>query len=229
MPLQFSFESKNGTSDEREAPVANLVIAGWTGRDQAAMEEHIAELEAIGVPRPPSTPCFYRVAAAQLTQADCIQVVGPDTSGEVEFFVYENDEGRWLGVGSDHTDRKLETHNVSQSKQICAKPVARALWRFADVADHWDRLVLRAFATIDGARRTYQEGPVTTMRAPDDLIARYEAEGGSFANGTMMFCGTLAVQGGVRPGSRFEFELHDPVLERTIHHAYDIQTLPNIG
>ena len=29
-------------------PVADLVIAGWTGRDPAAMEAHMAELEAIG-------------------------------------------------------------------------------------------------------------------------------------------------------------------------------------
>ena len=59
------------------ARVDTLVIAGWTGRDTAAVEEHIAELEAIGVARPPSTPCFYRASASLLTQAPSIQVVGP--------------------------------------------------------------------------------------------------------------------------------------------------------
>jgi hypothetical protein len=37
-----------------------LIIAGWTGRDRVAQEKHIAELEALGVRRPPSTPVYYR-------------------------------------------------------------------------------------------------------------------------------------------------------------------------
>ena len=43
------------------------MIAGWTGRDQAAVERHIAELAAIGVARPLAVPCFYRVGANLLT------------------------------------------------------------------------------------------------------------------------------------------------------------------
>jgi len=66
-------------------PIAELVIAGWTGRDEAALRKHIEELEAIGVKPPKTTPIFYRVAASLLTFADEIQVSGPDTSGEVEF------------------------------------------------------------------------------------------------------------------------------------------------
>ena len=48
--------------------VRELVIAGWTGKDVAALEKHIRELEAIGVKRPKTTPIFYRVAAALLTE-----------------------------------------------------------------------------------------------------------------------------------------------------------------
>ena len=40
-----------------------------------------------------------------------------------------------------------------------------------------------------------------------------------------MFCGTLGAIGGIRPASRFEMELHDPKLGRTITAAYDIETL----
>ena len=209
--------------------VRDCVVAGWTGRDATAMEHHIAELAALGVPRPTTTPCFYRVAAALLTQAPTIQVVGPDTSGEVEFFIYQDETARWLGVGSDHTDRTLEAHSVSLSKQVCAKPVGTDLWRFDDVAPHWDRLVLRSHATIDGVRTLYQEGPVTTMRDPGDLIDRYAAQGGAFDDGTLMFCGTLAVRGGVRPATRFDIALHDPVLRRTLTHAYAVDVLPNAG
>ena len=52
------------------AALRELVVAGWTGRDVAALEKHIRELEAIGVKRPKSTPIFYRVAASLLTTDD---------------------------------------------------------------------------------------------------------------------------------------------------------------
>jgi hypothetical protein len=45
----------------------------------------------------------------------------------------------------------------------------------------------------------------------------------------MMFCGTLAAKGGIRPAPRFTFELEDPVLERKISHSYAIETLPVLG
>lgn len=223
--LSFAFAG----AAPRAVSVRDCVVAGWTGRDAAAMDHHIAELAVLGVPRPTATPCFYRVAAALLTQAPAIQVVGPDTSGEAEFFIYQDDSARWLGVGSDHTDRALETHNVSLAKQVCAKPVGTELWRLDEVAPHWDRLELRSHATIDGVRTLYQEGPVTTMRDPGDLIGRYTAQGGAFGAGTLMFCGTLAVRGGVRPATRFEIALHDPVLGRTLTHAYVVKVLPNAG
>ena len=44
------------------AAIKSLVIAGWTGRNVAALEAHIKELEAIGVKRPKTVPIFYRVA-----------------------------------------------------------------------------------------------------------------------------------------------------------------------
>ena len=51
------------------AAVKSLVIAGWTGRNVAALEAHIKELEAIGVKRPKSVPIFYRTACSLLSTA----------------------------------------------------------------------------------------------------------------------------------------------------------------
>ncbi len=65
------------------------------------------------------------------------------------------------------------------------------------------------------------------MHHPEDLIARYSKEG--LKDGTLMFCGTLPVHGGVRAAERFEFELEDPVLGRNILHGYDVISLPNLG
>jgi hypothetical protein len=208
--------------------IRHLVIAGWTGKDVAALEHHIRELEAIGVKRPKSTPIFYRAAAALLTTADNIEVLGEKSSGEVECVVHQIDGGLWIGVGSDHTDREVETVGVSLSKQICAKPVGPTLWRYDDVAPHWDKLVIRSFAHAGGKRRLYQEGPVASMRPPSELIRLYTG-GDTLAPGTSMYCGTLAVQGGIEAADEFEMELEDPVLGRKIVHRYRIDTLPIEG
>ena len=137
-------------------------------------------------------------------------------------------DGLWLGLGSDHTDRKAETVGIALSKQMCGKPVGAGLWRLDEVAPHWDDLVLRAYATIGGERVLYQEGLLTALRTPGDLLARRPG-GPDLPPGTVMFGGTLGAIGGIRPADRFEMELEDPVLERTLTHAYDIAVLPVVA
>ena len=132
--------------------VDHAVIAGWTGRDAAAVEKHIKELEVLGVKRPATTPIFYRVAASRLTTDDSIEVMGTASSGEVEFVLLQYQGRLWVGTGSDHTDREVEAYGVTVSKQMCEKPIAPQFWAFDDVAAHWDRLMLRSHATIDGKR-----------------------------------------------------------------------------
>ena len=226
--LVFNFVTGAGRTT-RTTAISTAIIAGWTGRDKAAMEKHIVELEALGVARPATTPIYYRVAAARLTTASQIEVAGGESSGEVEF-VLANVGGRlWLGVGSDHTDRKIETLNVTASKQMCEKPVSADLWPFDEVSGHWDKLRLRSFILEEGKITPYQEGPVTTMQDPLDLIAGYSPGQGKLPEGSLMFCGTLAAKGGIRPAPRFMIELEDPVLGRKIAHAYDVLPLPVLG
>lgn len=203
----------------------SFIVAGWTGRDRAAVEKHIVELEAIGVPRPSTTPIFYRVAATRVTAAAAIEVTGGASSGEVEFCLYSRDGELWVGVGSDHTDREVEKINITISKQMCDKPVAPDFWKLRDVLPHWDRLILRSFIAEGGERRLYQEGAVAAMIHPEELLGLL---GRPFPDKTLMMCGTLAAKGGIRSSSRFDFELHDPVLGRTISHGYDIRSLPDV-
>jgi hypothetical protein len=219
--LSFDLDALQGKTRISVEPTA-LIVAGWTGRDEAALRHHIEELAAIGVPRPSSIPVFYRNSMSNLTQSPVLEVLGPDTSGEVEPVIVALGDQLFLTIGSDHTDRKAETQGIALSKQLCAKPIGHHLWPLEDVAGHWDRLRLRSFAVIDGTRVTYQDGTLAGMRRPDDLIARC---GSRLAPGTVMFCGTLGAIGGIRPASRFEMELEDPVLGRTLRHAYAIDVL----
>jgi hypothetical protein len=226
-PLTFHMHSRDGVKT-RPIALRTAVIAGWTGRDPVARERHIAELMAIGVARPATTPIYYRISAARLTTAPLIEVIGDDSSGEVEVVLIRDNGQMWVGVGSDHTDRKVETYNVTTSKQMCDKPMAPELWSFDEVHDHWDSLILRSWVTEAGERRLYQEGTMAALLAPETIIAGI-APDGEMTDGTAMFCGTFAVHGGVRPSSHFSFELEDPIRNRRITYAYDVKTLPNVG
>jgi hypothetical protein len=225
--LSLLLHNRSGSS-RTDVAIDQAVIAGWTGRNAAAVEKHIRELEALGVKRPASTPIFYRVSAARITATDTIEAVGENSGGEVEFVLLEHAGRLWVGTGSDHTDREVEKYGVTVSKQLCDKPIAREFWSYDDVAPHWDRLVLRAHVVENGRRVLYQEGTVAAMIAPKDLISRYD-KSGELPPGTIMFGGTLAAQGGVRPANEFAFELEDPVLGRKIAHAYKVRTLAILG
>lgn len=205
------------------------VIAGWTGRNQVAVEKHIRELEALGVKRPATTPIFYRVASARITTAEHIQVSGTDSSGEVEFVLTKIRGRLCVGVGSDHTDRVIETVGVTVSKQMCDKPIGSTFWPLDEVHGHWSALVLRSWIHEHGERRLYQEGSVEAMLDPLDLISRWEGGGDTLPDHTLMFCGTLPAIGEIRQSSVFETELHDTRLGRTIRHRYAIDNLPVHG
>jgi len=226
--LEFDGAAKGGV-EKVAVDINDLVIAGWTGRDVAALNHHIEELKAIGVQPPSRVPLYYRVAAQMLTQADRIQVLGDDTSGEVEPVLVGAADRLWVTVGADHTDRKLESYGVAVSKQVCPKVLGRTAWRFEEVEPHWDRLLLRSFISEGGKKVPYQEGPLATISAPRELIAGWRNGDRRLPAGTAMFCGTLPALGAIRPSSRFEMEIEDPVLGRKLAHAYDVEALPLIS
>jgi len=225
--LAFTVMPAGGSAAPLQFAPQAAVIAGWTGRDPVARDKHIAELEELGVPRPASTPIYYRVSAARLAIAEAIECSGEESSGEVEFVLIRAGGKTYVGVGSDHTDRKVETYNITVSKQMCDKPVAATLWPLEDIEAHWDSLILRSHAVIGGERQLYQEGTLAGMLPAAELIER--GFGGPLPEGTALFGGTFAARGGIRPASRFEFEIEDPVLGRSIQAGYDIVTLPILG
>ncbi len=228
MELHFTVEGGAATKP-LEVELAQLVVAGWAGRDRAAIEHHIEELAAIGVPRPSTVPLYYRVAESLATQAESIQVIGTESSGEVETFVFAADGEMYVSIASDHTDRKLETVSVAMSKQVCVKPVATTAWRLADVAGYWDELVIRSYIVENGAEVLYQEGPLASLRTPQDLIAGYTGGAATLPEGAGMTCGTVGAIGGIRPSAEFTMELFDPRRQRSLRHRYHVEILPVVA
>jgi hypothetical protein len=209
--------------------ITELVIAGWTARNVAGLNEHIEELKAIGVQTPAHVPMYYQVGAELLTQAEEIQVLGDDTTAEAEPVLVGSPDRLWVTVGADHTDRKIESYGVAIAKQVCPKVLARTAWRFEDVEPHWDRLLLRSFVG-DGSRPVlYQDGPLAALRQPRELIAAWNNGDRRLPSGVALFCGTIPCHGAIRSTSRFEMELEDPVLGRKISHAYRVRALPVVS
>jgi hypothetical protein len=209
------------------APIAfsprAVVLAGYTGRDQAAVQRHIDELAEHGVPGPARIPAFYSVTPGLVTTAEAIDVLGDETSGEVEFLLLRSDGELYVGLGSDHTDRGLERASVTHAKQASAKVVSPQVWRHADVAGHWDQLVLRAF--VGAERRLYQEGPVTAMLDPEDILERVEARTGRGLDGVLVFSGTLALTGELDCSDRFAAELCDGATGARLALEYSINVV----
>lgn len=208
---------------------SELIVAGWTGRNLDAVQHHIAELGALGVPAPSTVPLYYRCAPDLLIMAESMAVLGEQTSGEAEPLLIRDPDGRlWLGLASDHTDRGLEAHSVAHSKQICAKPVARGLWRLDDLNDRLDDLELEADirSRADQDWSPYQRGKLEAIRPLTELIA--DAPRG-LSRGAAMLCGTLTAIGGVRPAFQFRARLTDPVTGRSLQLSYRTEALPIIA
>src|SRR5258707_10314747 len=133
--LTFTIDAQD-TTTPLTLPIDRAVMAGWTGRDPVARDKHIAELAAIGIAPPATTPIYYRVAERRLTAEDSIQVSGGGTSGEGEFVLIGGQGRIFVGVGSGYTDRKGENYNVTVSKQMGDKPIRSGPWEVQEFAGH---------------------------------------------------------------------------------------------
>ena len=221
--LSFVVEGLQG-SEALVFDVDRLVCCGWSGRDPAALQAHIDELAQLGVPPPTRVPIYMNLSTCLLTQNSEMQVVSCTTSGEVEFVLLCRGEDWWVTVGSDQTDRVIETHSIVASKQMCGKYVARTCWPYTEVAAHWDRLVLRCWTTTGSNRSLYQEAPLASVLSLEALV-RGLPDGPFGAGGAVLYSGTIATRAGLSYAQGYEVELSDPVLGRSIRGSYRVTTL----
>lgn len=204
--------------------VDNLYVIGFAGRDIAKTNEHIEELQAIGVARPKSIPEIYYCSTRILTQEKEIQVVGKETSGEVEFIFFKRQGEIYIGIGSDHTDRGMESYNVQRSKQVCEKPVGTKLWKYADVKDHWDSLEMTSWQIIDGKEVLYQKGKAADLLQLEVLIAAAEKVNPDLGT-SLCYSGTVPLVDGFKYGTQFKGIIQDNVLNRSLELVYDVRFL----
>lgn len=199
------------TADGAEVEIAptHLVVAGYTGRDQEAVRHHIDELAAIGVPEPETIPAFYPLETELLTTGDVIEVDGAQSSGEVEPVLIRANGSYYLTVGSDHTDREMETVGIRLSKAACPKPIASTLIELGDppALVDWDSIVVRSW--VDG--ELYQEGPLSSMLPITEVLAEWDQISGSKDVALVLFGGTRPLLDGTfRYGRDWRMQLEVP-------------------
>jgi len=166
------------------------------------------------------------ISRALVTDSE-IEVYSGETSGEVEYVLLVENEGKsYVGLGSDHTDRRLEETDIPRSKQICPNVLSRKVWPLEQVMDHWDDLVMRSKVVSSGREVLYQEGQLALILGPEDLMAFVRSKMPGPLDGTVIYSGTLGMlTGGFVYGERFEAELVDEKLNRRLELAYEIRPM----
>ena len=221
--IEFSVET-SATRHPLTFATDQLVCCGWTARDRADAERHIEELARLGVPRPTTIPIYIRLPRRLITTSDVIEVGSATTSGEVECVLLDDGARRWLTVGSDHTDRHIETMSIVASKQMCGKYIAPVCWAY----DGQAALRSAAAAVLGDTRWPHRpvSGRIRRVTHPAARPPRSLPGGLATVSRPGAFCGTIPTISDVAYGDRYNLELHDPVLKRTIHGSYHVEVLP---
>ncbi len=208
MSLNFeaTVASRDGSSRKQGFTIQRMYNFGSATRDPETAVAHQQEVAKSGIHIAFDVPAprIYPIALHALTFEDELFVQSERTSGEVEIVVLVSDQ-IYVGVGSDHTDRALETVSIPGSKQACANHLAPVFWPYEEMRDAWDGCTLRSW--VDG--RLYQEVGVDAFLAPEDVVRTLRARGQAVPERDfLIFCGTIvSVDKELGYGSEWRYEL----------------------
>ena len=221
---ELTFELVDG--QKVTVDVQSALNGGYAGRSQEDVAAHVAELAALGVPAPSTTPCLYPVAPYLVSQDDVVPAQHTHTSGEAEWALVVTEDDVLLTVACDHTDRDLEVHGVAWSKQAGPDIIGRQAWRLSDVAHRLDSLTLTGWVG-DGVTWTeIQRGTLAELLTPAywlDVLRQRDL----LVPGTVLLSGTIPMHGGVDQfAPAWRVELGDPATGAVIRCQYSVQLMP---
>lgn len=204
-----------------------MMNAGYAGCNQDVVKAHIEELAQIGVDVPKRVPTFYPVPTLQLAQGPVIQVGHGNTSAEIEYVFIRSNGKDYLTVGSDHSDRALETYSVCAAKQICPNVIAEELWLYEEVADHFDQLhMVCEVGEADGSYRIYQDGFASEILMPEQLLKLGSEAMPENQKDVILYSGTIPTIGEITYGTKWRITMTDEKLARSISFTYEVAVLP---
>jgi hypothetical protein len=212
-----------------EFVVRKMVNAGYVGRDRSAVEAHIEELRRAGVAPPPSVPMVFPVLSHNITTSGPVEVLGSKTSGEAEYVLLMDGARVLVGVGSDHTDRELESLSIVQSKQVCYNVLSPTVWEYEEVEAVWDELLIQSWVRPPGVDKEvlYQSAPLAKILSAEKIMSLVESKlVGTRKEGLVIFSGTVPIlTGEVICGDTFRCELRNPKTGGFLRCEYGVSVL----
>ncbi len=218
----------NGNPQQKLTFEAKMLInGGYTGRNQEEVQKHIDELKSIGVPAPEKTPVFFPKYPDRLTQVSEIPCLDEESHiGEAEYVVLIKDDEIYISTGSDHTDRTLETVSIPKAKQMYPNIISQDIWKFSDLEDYWDELVLRSWVEQEGQKALYQETALSALLAPRELLSYVkDLISVKDLNGLVLYSGTVAGKFEIDYSPYFEVELEDQRRKMSMKSSYRFQPM----
>ncbi len=221
--VEVIVESKSGRAP-RTFDVARMYNLGSATRKAETARAHQEEVAKVGIHIAYDVPAprIYPIATHALTTGATIEAQGDRSSGEVEIVILVADQV-YVGVGSDQTDRALETVSIPWSKQVTANVLAPVLWPLDDMRERWDDCVLRSW--VDGKK--YQEVSTSAFLHPDDMLKVLRERVAKLPpRDFIVFGGTIvSLDKELGFGKSWTVELDDPKGGRKLRHSYDIHNL----
>jgi hypothetical protein len=192
-------------------------------------QPHVHELEAVVTPDVLIDElCVASVATGRLeiaplpvdrlTMDNGFQVTAEDTTADAAIALIGAGAGMLIGIASDHRGALAGSDRLA-----CAKPICREVWRFADVADHAERLIVRSGAVTRDRTVALQGSALADWPSIPDVIA-------AVAGGPALPPGHAVLYTGLpRADAKgaviFDIALEDPVCGREIAHRYTLRRL----
>ena len=219
--LDVSIEAADATTRQTTFVTRRMYNLGSATRDPDTAVAHQQEVAKSGIHIAFDVPAprIYPIALHALTTDEELFVQTDRTSGEVEIVLHMADR-LYVGVGSDHTDRAMETVSIPGSKQACANHVAAVFWDYEAIRETWDECVMRSW--VDG--RLYQDVGVAAFLRPEDIIATLRARVTNVPERDFtVFCGTIvSVDKTLGYGEHWRYEMEAPGTGRRIGSEYRV-------
>lgn len=185
----------NGNPDNRlEFKTKRMINAGYTGKNQQAVQKHIDELKELGIPAPGKIPVFFPKYPDRITQDRIIPCLDEEAHiGEAEYVLLFSGEEIYVAAGSDHTDRSLEQVSIPRAKQVYPNIISKDAWKLNDVEGRFDELVLHSYVENNGEKMLYQEATLGELLNPGELLEHLkDIIDLSDRDGLVIYSGTVA-------------------------------------
>lgn len=208
--------------NEQILDVVRVYNLGFTIRDKEKMQRHLDEVTGVHLDWPERPPIIFPISAWATITASDVPVQYETTSGEIEIVTVDTPDGLLIGVGSDHTDRKLETVDIPWSKQVAPNVLAPTFWRWSDVQDHWDEVRLESY--VDD--KLYQRASVAEFWTPQEMVDSVQGRIGDVPGVKIFYSGTVVSEDErLDFGRSWSLRMIDPVTGYAIRHDYTVTVL----